>query len=108
MLPCTASIDTFALRAPFAVHRHADAEAQHQDDQEEDEEEGEPVGHEPGVVGDRLDPDLANEVGVGRDAAHGHQVGVVAVHAKNQTLVVSGGAVVVHRVGQQLGVDGRV
>jgi hypothetical protein len=42
----------------LAVHGHADAQAQDQHDEEEDQEEGEPVTHEPGVVGDRLDSDL--------------------------------------------------
>ena len=48
-------IDPFASGGLLAVHGHADAQAQDQDYEEEDEEEGEPVGNEPGVVGDSLE-----------------------------------------------------
>ena len=101
----SASIDTIPL---LAVHRHADAEAQHQHDQEEDEEEGEPVCDKPGVVGDRLDPDLAGVAGLRLDAADRHQLGAVAVQAEDQTLVVGVGAVLTQEAVQQLDVDGRV
>ena len=56
------------------------------------QKEGEPVGHEPGVVGDRLDPGLADVGGVRIDAADGLQVGGVGVgvlHVENEALVVS-------------------
>ena len=54
--------------------------------------EGEPVGHEPGVVGDRLDPGLADVGGVRGHAVDGLQIGGVIVfvlHVENEALVVN-------------------
>jgi hypothetical protein len=55
------------------------------------QKEGEPIGHEPGVVGNGLDSGLTDVGCVGIDAADGLQVsgvGVGVLHVKDEALVV--------------------